>query len=428
MQKTLTSIENLLAQWKALKVARPSEGDLAEQGHAGLTYEALDGVFGRWLSTIRELERKAQWLETGEAQVADYTLQNWVGDLTNLVTQAKDNGFHWLLQTEFFTRTTQISQLISILTDRRVAIARAIAKDFEKRGVEELSRILEATDVVNAILDQRPVLDSEVKKVKGFLDDSEITAQKLRESLGLLADMKSEIEGAHEVIKQRRADSETFHQEISAFRSQAESKSLELSNKLIELTSAVQRATEVADEGAATLSKTLESVRRQGLAGAFNDRSAKVLGERRVWSLVFVGAVACLGIMAVVFAIDLYKFSYEVLVVALLRRLALAAPLVWLGWYAAKQVGRLGRVQEDYEYKAATALAFQSYKRETEALGSTELSIELLRSAIQAFGDNPVRLYEHAATDYVTPSSELIGKALTDENVAILKKVAAILR
>lgn len=127
------------------------------------------------------------------------------------------------------------------------------------------------------------------------------------------------------------------------------------------------------------------------------------------------------------FVVDISKLEYQTLIVALLRRAALAAPMIWMGWYAAKQVGRLNRVQEDYEYKAATALAFESYKKEVADIEDNDLMRDLLKKTIDNFGDNPVRLYEHASKDSATPSEDLLKKLESDGTIKILEKLRTIL-
>src|SRR5690606_1728041 len=126
------------------------------------------------------------------------------------------------------------------------------------------------------------------------------------------------------------------------------------------------------------------------------------------------------------FAVDISSLQYEELVVSLLRRIALAAPMVWLGWYAARQVGRLNVLQEDYEYKAATALAFESYRKEIEASGDETLKLELLRTTIRNFGDIPVRLLELNDGDSATPTEELLRKLEADGTLGLLSRLRSI--
>ena len=75
------------------------------------------------------------------------------------------------------------------------------------------------------------------------------------------------------------------------------------------------------------------------------------------------------------------------LLAALLYRLPVVAPVVWLAWFAAKQYGYASRLSEDYAYKAASAMAFEGYKREST---DDATKLKLLETAINNFGDNPM--------------------------------------
>lgn len=211
-------------------------------------------------------------------------------------------------------------------------------------------------------------------------------------------------------------------------RNEAERKGKELEQKIAELTGDVGNAGVLVTQATQRLSKVMTDARRQGLAGAFTTRGSKVFRERVGWATVFVGSVVALTILSSIFARDVNSFTFEVLTVALLRRLALAAPLVWLGWYSAMQLGRLGRIQEDYEYKAATALAFQSYRSEVEAVGVDDLTQELLRKAIGTFGDNPVRLYASAEREAVTPAQRALQKLTKEEKQSLLAVALSVLQ
>lgn len=117
---------------------------------------------------------------------------------------------------------------------------------------------------------------------------------------------------------------------------------------------------------------------------------------------------------------ELAELKFESLSVALLKRLGTIAPAVWLGWYAARQLGRISRVQEDYEFKVATALAYQSYRDEIRALASEELREKFAEVVIENFGNNPVRLYESTKHDDPVSPSEAMLKNLSPEQLAAL--------
>ena len=81
-----------------------------------------------------------------------------------------------------------------------------------------------------------------------------------------------------------------------------------------------------------------------------------------------------------------------------------------MGWYSAKQIGRLSKVQEDYEYKTASALAYQSYRDEIGILSNDELIEKLANLSITNFGENPVRLYDAGQNESHSPLHEALQK------------------
>lgn len=95
---------------------------------------------------------------------------------------------------------------------------------------------------------------------------------------------------------------------------------------------------------------------------------------------------------------------------SLLRGLPFAAPAIWLGWFSARQIGILARIQQDYAYKASTAVGFEGYKKEVASANDQALSKQLLETAITNFGENPVRLYDKKSDDHGHPIEALIEK------------------
>ena len=96
-------------------------------------------------------------------------------------------------------------------------------------------------------------------------------------------------------------------------------------------------------------------------------------------------------------------------------RLALTAPLIWLGWFSAKQYGYTSRVREDYFYKEASAMSFEGYKREAKEVAvDGEMLKKLLEQAIKNLGDNPIRIYD-GQENHGSPFQEFFEKIVKDE-------------
>lgn len=155
---------------------------------------------------------------------------------------------------------------------------------------------------------------------------------------------------------------------------------------------------------------TLESASKVGLASSFNSSRKRLQNSKRIWGGGFL-----LGIISLVFVTF---FSQQMLpplikndqidIGALLTRFLLSGPLIWLGWFSARQYGHALRLIEDYAFKEASALAFIGYQRE---MTSDVDMIKLLReSAIRNFGSEPARVFVKA--DPASPLHELLDKAI----------------
>lgn len=413
-----------LVGWETLKKQRPTERDFAPYGYPNLTYEHLDQIFDRWVSIFAALGAKGTWITSPEAALADRPIATLLADLTGLASGAVNNGINWMVGSGFVQKVLDVQTQVTSLTSRRISISRELAKDLSAKGHDEIERILAAEHAAKAI--------SELSEaVYGDADSASKSASEISKSLESTKELVEELSGLSESAKSAAGDVvEARDQVVSALKLVADLQKTahdrdEVLVKQIEVTDVKVQATyDKAVEAFDSVTQALRAARDQGLAGAFQSRSNKLRAERRLWIIVFIGAIAVLSALTIVFAINLEKMTYEFLIVSILRKLALAAPAIWLGWYGAKQIGRIGRVQEDYEYKAASALAFQSYKDEVKFNGDPELLKQLLGIAIATFGDNPVRLYADTNTDSVTPLEDALKKLPPDKITEFMAALA----
>lgn len=141
---------------------------------------------------------------------------------------------------------------------------------------------------------------------------------------------------------------------------------------------------------------------RAGMAGSFVSRKNELKDSIKLWQRVFVGAIVCLIAIAVfLISPSLATKHWD----ELLFRLPLSAPIIWLAWFAAKQYGYNIRLSEDYAYKAASAMAFEGFKRETT--DEVDMRTKLLKTAIKNFGDNPIRIFD-GKNNHASPVQELL--------------------
>ncbi len=165
------------------------------------------------------------------------------------------------------------------------------------------------------------------------------------------------------------------------------------------------------------VSDILGDSNRVGMAGSFATRKDELNLSIKVWERVFVGSLVCLIFMAVfVISPSLSEQRWDDLLV----RMPLTAPIIWLGWFAAKQYGYNIRLSEDYAYKAASAMAFEGFKRETLD-ESLDMRASLLKTAIKNLGENPIRIYDGKG-NHASPVQELFEKITKDRKVMELLK------
>jgi hypothetical protein len=96
----------------------------------------------------------------------------------------------------------------------------------------------------------------------------------------------------------------------------------------------------------------------------------------------------------------------------------LAAPIIWLTWFAARQFGLSVRIYEDYAFKESTAMALVAYRNEMAQ--DPDMLKLLQKSAIRNFAANPTRLIVKNA-DPASPAHALFEKC-TDEIIKLVKK------
>ena len=170
------------------------------------------------------------------------------------------------------------------------------------------------------------------------------------------------------------------------------------------------------------LKKSQADLNKQGMAGAFSSAAKAFNKQRMLFGFGFfiaLVAIVCIGISSR----DAYNSIGESY--AFIGALAKTAPFVWLGWFCVRQLGQMTRVQQDYEFKKATALAFEAHKKEVVEADEAdkELTKQFLKVVVANFGDNPVRLLPNSSNEHGHPIEELIAKVSDDKTFDRLVKV-----
>jgi hypothetical protein len=125
-----------------------------------------------------------------------------------------------------------------------------------------------------------------------------------------------------------------------------------------------------------------------------------------LWAIIFWIGITSLCLLGYKEILPLVKANADLLTIG--SHFFLAAPAIWLTWFAARQYGHSSLIYEDYAFKESTAMAYGGYRDE---MGQDPDMLKLLqKSAIQNFAADPTRLILKNA-DPVSPTHALLEKS-----------------
>lgn len=422
MKNANTECQQLVARWKLLQQQRPSEIDFTPFGYPSIKGSHFDHVFVRWGEAITAAISKTKSINEDESYVADAVLTRLFRDIRAHLDGANGNGIGWLLQsTPFLQLVAEIQAFMTQYVERRIALRKDLLKFAETQLSAELLTVEKAAPLAQTIISQQTQIKQDAESVEQAKEASE----SIRGELAILkssaetgiAELKKHWEESNAEISQHAKDSIATKAELQAINDELQ-KTLTATKDVLKV---VQEQGEKSDasiktgEGLITqanqkLTKALADINRQALAGAFDAQAQKVNSERLIWVYLFLAAIVWLLGVGVYLTKDLDPkaiFDYH----NLFKALPFVAPAIWLGWLSARQAGLLARIHQDYAYKAATAVAFEGYKK--EAATDEALSRQLLETTIRNFGENPIRIYSKS-DDHVMPIEQLIATVKDD--------------
>ena len=424
MKNANTECQQLVARWKSLEQNRPAEMDFTPFGYPTVKGSHFQNVFTRWSETIAASIIKTKSNNEDEGQVADAVLTRLFRDLKAQVDAAHSNGVGWLLSSSTFLQlVAEIQAFMTQYVERRISLRKELLKFAETQLSSELLTVEKAAPLAQTIISQQTQIkqDAEVvEQVKVASEAIQGELETLKSSAETdIAELKKHWEESNAEISQHSNDAIATKAELQAVNDEL--------RETLTATKAVLKAIEAQGEksdasiktGEALiaqtnekLTKALSDINRQALAGAFDARAKECNLERITWVLLFLLAIALLLFFGVYLTKGLdptAAFNYN----NLLRSLPFVAPTIWLGWLSARQAGLLGRIHQDYAYKAATAVAFEGYKKEVEASADPALKTQLLEMTVRTFGENPIRIFSKS-DDHVLPIEQLIATVKDD--------------
>ena len=410
--------------WLRMRSERVSENDMTSFGYPGVAASDFDALFHQWSSTLKLAATKAGSSNAVDGKISDAVLAKIFRDIRNHVESARSQGLQWLItSTAFLGWVTEASSFIALVTEKRLSLRKDLLRSAQSALNDQLLSIEEAAPKAETISAHLKKIESDTGQIDSARAEAESTLSKIQVAkeaaegsqakitllLEQANDSKGQLAKLATDFTESLAASEAIQKEIASQKGVA-NESIEKSGKLL-------------GQANEQLEKALQDINRQGLAGAFSIQAKEIRSERLLWICAFLLSIAWLIYVAYSNAnSDAPKELLDWKI--LLKALPLAAPGIWLGWLSARNSGMLSRLQQDYSYKATTAVAFEAHKKEVQLANDEALSKQLLEAAVRNFGENPIRLYEQKQ-DAGHPI-ESLANLLSDEKYS--SKVIEILK
>jgi len=121
-----------------------------------------------------------------------------------------------------------------------------------------------------------------------------------------------------------------------------------------------------------------------------------------------IGLVLMSGLILIILIVEWNQESFDYY--RFFSRLPVVMPLLWLVWSNSQRNNHLIRVQEEYAYKAAVAIAFEGYQRKVDEINDVDLKKLLLELSVTNMGNNPVNLFDKNTKNSPFDIDKIIGK------------------
>lgn len=348
-----------------------------------------------------------------------------------------NNGVEWMCtERNFATQYAQVIYLVRALSHDSAREAAAITDAAKDRISQDVNVIQNATERAELFSNGWPDLKTRIATIEDAEESAsskleavtaaankaiaDITAE--QKSVGAAAATSSDeiatsIESFNAALKaanEMLAEAQKIHVEAQKIRGETQSTAAKTKADLENSTVALNSAIEQEEHTQRRLSKALQSAQMEGLAGSFTTMSLKTETsiqqtqerfDRALLYLLLIGALAVIFEIQNGFAKTAEEFAFR-----LIRMLSLATPGIWIAWIASRKLSALNRVFTDYQYKSASALAYESYRQTVNDSGNDELKQQLLAFAIRSFGENPTHYYDSSKNEASSPLDALLEK------------------
>jgi predicted RNase H-like HicB family nuclease len=438
VKEILELAKQIQTKWATNVVAARSHELANLQSHLGstVTYVSITNELTRWVSELSGLANKPR-VSRAISKPLLTALTTSLRALSTTLDHA-GNGVEWIfVNRNFGSWYVQSIALIRELSLDSAREAESITNAAHERISQDIGALQVATEQVKTFNAGWPNISANISAV----EEAEASAKETLEKLNASATEAQEKITAHqeeidksatdsnaeiassltsfretlEVANQVLSEAQKIHVEAQKIRGETQSTAAKSKTDLDNSTSALASAIEQEKQTQIRLTKALQNAQMEGLAGSFtrmkDDTSLviKVEQKRFEWALIYLVAIAIGGLL-IEASLGFPKTTVEEFSFRMLKMLSIAVPGIWVAWTTSRKLSALNRVFSDYEYKSASALAYESYRQTVAEAGSDELKQQLLAFAIRSFGENPTRYYDSAKNEASSPFESFLDR------------------
>ncbi|HDI3168855.1 TPA: hypothetical protein PMB26_000646 [Vibrio cholerae] len=149
----------------------------------------------------------------------------------------------------------------------------------------------------------------------------------------------------------------------------------------------------------------IDDANRASMAGSFLKRKNELESPIKWSSRIMNGSLMiAAGISALLLkSSGLFEGTFDY--ISFLFKIPVIAPFIWIAWSNSQRNNYLVRIQEDYAFKYASAMAFEGYRKQAQETDEN-LEHRLLELSIENMGMNPIRLFDKPVKS--SPINEII--------------------
>jgi len=254
-----------------------------------------------------------------------------------------------------------------------------LRNDIELASIKaEIADSRQINDELKALKDELQENVNTIQTGLELIETAQINSKKLTEDMvqwhsssktqfDVISDTHDSIEGWDKEIQEHEKKFETLSQKTSDLSKAAQSlkEALESHVRQCESSGAALRNLEKENLNLQKeIQETLGDANRVGMAASFQERKKELTSQQVGWQSVFIVTIVIIVAVANFIVVpEIIKQSRDWN--QILGELAIISPLVWLGWFAAKQYSYISRIREDYAFKYAASMAYEGHKKAT---------------------------------------------------------------